>query len=394
MHPKKATRLPVTLLFAGFAYLCTLHPVAAQITISADQFTAQTGTSFNEYLADKNAGTLPADLTGLEALLKLDGNGSDFDFAGITAQLALFARNQYLPLPSDSVDVPGYATFFEGKATDVWRVQRVDGSAPDVFVFRKITSDSLAWLGNGVWQDTDNDGTADPVVSVFAPAKLQARLPMQVGDAWTADHTHMSVVNTPIGVIEVPGIVEEHDIKIDGYGTLITHQGVHACLRVRINQVIHSPDGSSQEIGGWSFITPDLVQLGVFYDALIPDDLTQAAFDFSEPQSISLFSPAEEGGMSTASEQLPRHPAGQLGQNFPNPFQTATNIPFTLQRPGMVTIRVYNILGQLVDKPVESVFPAGKHQVNWQAAEMPAGIYIYQAEIDGKVSQRQLTRIP
>ncbi len=388
MNPRPTTKIILALLFLIFT-----HPVKAQISISAEEFLGQTGDTFQELLADRDTGTLPGSLGVLESLLTVDGINSSFDFTEITAELPLFSLNQYLSLPSDSVDIPGYTTFFEGLATDAWRVQLIDEAAPDVFIFRKITTDSLAWLGNGVWQDTNNDGIADPVVSVFTPAKLQAPLPLELNDAWTMDFTHMSVVDTPIGTVQVPGIREEHDIKVDGYGMLVTHLGEYPCLRVRINQTIHTPGGSTQEIGGWSFITSELVQLGIFYDQLIPDDLSQATFSLQEPQSISLFTPAEEG-MSTASEVFDPAPIRfQLSNNYPNPFQTSTTIPVELKEAGNVRLRIFNALGQLMATPANGYYSAGSHRFEWHATGAPAGIYFYQLENNGNIDQQQMTLI-
>lgn len=382
---KASMMLLTVLLFAG--------NIEAQPVISAEMFSAQSGASFEERLAGANAGPLPQDLTQLESILLADGNNSTFDFKAITPELQLFSNNRYIQLPTDSIDAPGFDAFFSEKATDVWHVDFVDASIPDVFLYRRITTDSLAWLGNGVWQDSNGDGVADPVVSIFSPGKLQAPLPLQLNDTWTTDFTHISVVNTPVGVIEVAGTVENHDIKVDGYGTLVTNEGSFPCLRVRINQVIISPDGTRQELGGWSFVTAELVQLGVFYPELIPDAPSASTFDFQSPHSISFFAPSDDG-MSTAIEpdNLP-NATFVLGQSYPNPFSKETSIPFQLDEAGQVRLRVYNALGQLVDEPINNFLPAGEHTYQWQANSNPAGLYFYRLEMNGVPQQQIMTLV-
>ena len=65
-----------------------------------------------------------------------------------------------------------------------------------------------------------------------------------------------------------------------------------------------------------------------------------------------------------------------LRPNYPNPFNAGTTIAFTLPREERVTLSIYNLLGQVVAKPVDRRMEAGVHQVNWQAEGMPSGIYL------------------
>ena len=104
----------------------------------------------------------------------------------------------------------------------------------------------------------------------------------------------------------------------------------------------------------------------------------------------------------------------ELGQNYPNPFQLDTRIPFSLGAPPQceehgrlykVTMRVYNLLSQLVaipllqegsgsvgtGQPLENVLlPCDRYVAYWDGkaqsstAELARGIYIYRLEVDGK----------
>jgi len=68
----------------------------------------------------------------------------------------------------------------------------------------------------------------------------------------------------------------------------------------------------------------------------------------------------------------------ELKGNYPNPFNSQTNISFELAIPGEVTIEVYNLVGQrvctLFDKPLD----AGEHAIVWDAAGYSSGIYFAQ----------------
>ena len=67
-----------------------------------------------------------------------------------------------------------------------------------------------------------------------------------------------------------------------------------------------------------------------------------------------------------------------LGQNYPNPFNPVTNIKYALPFESVVTISVYNMLGQTVTELVSNVMlPAGYHNVQFNAASLSSGVYFY-----------------
>lgn len=67
-----------------------------------------------------------------------------------------------------------------------------------------------------------------------------------------------------------------------------------------------------------------------------------------------------------------------LHQNYPNPFNPETEISFGLPEPSMVTLTVYNVLGQVVDVLVDSHLDTGNYSVRWNGQNMASGIYFYQ----------------
>jgi hypothetical protein len=83
--------------------------------------------------------------------------------------------------------------------------------------------------------------------------------------------------------------------------------------------------------------------------------------------------------------------AFSLEQNYPNPFNPSTSINYNLARDGRVRLTVYNLLGQQVATLVDEVRSAGSHTLNWNAASMPSGIYIYRLEADAQVFSRRMT---
>jgi hypothetical protein len=71
-----------------------------------------------------------------------------------------------------------------------------------------------------------------------------------------------------------------------------------------------------------------------------------------------------------------------LGQNYPNPFNPSTNISYRLSRPGFVSLKVYNLLGQEVATLVSRSQPTGEHDASFDAAGLPSGIYLYKLDLN------------
>jgi hypothetical protein len=77
-----------------------------------------------------------------------------------------------------------------------------------------------------------------------------------------------------------------------------------------------------------------------------------------------------------------------LNQNFPNPFNPATSIHYSLAAPGDVKLVVYNALGQVVRTLVDNYKLSGEYAAEWNARdeggrEVASGIYVYRLEING-----------
>ena len=105
-------------------------------------------------------------------------------------------------------------------------------------------------------------------------------------------------------------------------------------------------------------LTMTVVEVDGFYAAYL--DLTKAT------------------GVANEFEELPAEgPPLDRALNFPNPFRDVTSIPLDVERPVEVSIRVYNLLGQLVDYRDLGILQTGRRDLQFDGEGLPSGTYPY-----------------
>ncbi len=70
----------------------------------------------------------------------------------------------------------------------------------------------------------------------------------------------------------------------------------------------------------------------------------------------------------------------ELMQNYPNPFNPTTTINYSVAKQGLVTLNVYNMLGQRVATLVNKVQNTGRYSVNFDALKLASGVYLYRIQ--------------
>jgi photosystem II stability/assembly factor-like uncharacterized protein len=77
-------------------------------------------------------------------------------------------------------------------------------------------------------------------------------------------------------------------------------------------------------------------------------------------------------------------------QNYPNPFNPATLISFQLPEQTNVELKIYDVLGNEVTTLVNENKPAGSYEVEWNASNLPSGVYIYQLRAGTSVQMKKM----
>ena len=79
-----------------------------------------------------------------------------------------------------------------------------------------------------------------------------------------------------------------------------------------------------------------------------------------------------------------------LEQNYPNPFNPTTRINFQLPENNFISLKIYDIRGNLVTSLISGVMEAGYHSVYWDASGVASGVYFYRITSGSFVSSKKM----
>ncbi len=151
------------------------------------------------------------------------------------------------------------------------------------------------------------------------------------------------------------------------------HIGFTLVYRKSDMSTVHTGGGTSPGRRYYRYITP--LDVSDLDNVIWPDSYELAPItwkltnlDFETPPSYQ----------PTSVENNTKVDGYALSQNYPNPFNPSTAINFTLPQSGRATLTVYNVLGQRVATLVNGVMSAGSHTVNFNAANLASGVYLYE----------------
>lgn len=137
-----------------------------------------------------------------------------------------------------------------------------------------------------------------------------------------------------------------------------------------------------------SYFTTEILEPGRAYWVKSSHDgqlILSSALASSSENRIRIVPTLEEpppppAGASMGSSRTGIPTEFDLGQNYPNPFNPATTFRYALPSDSKVQLTIYNVLGQMVARPVDGTESAGYHQADWNAAMLSSGVYFYRLE--------------
>ncbi len=82
-----------------------------------------------------------------------------------------------------------------------------------------------------------------------------------------------------------------------------------------------------------------------------------------------------------------------LSQNYPNPFNPSTMIKFSLPEDVKVSVKIFNILGEVVAEPLNQKMEAGSHTLKFDGSALASGTYFYQVSAGDFIEVKKMSLI-
>ncbi len=171
---------------------------------------------------------------------------------------------------------------------------------------------------------------------------------------------------------------------------------------------------ASSVVQGWNYVTlpePVLIPTGQFYigilettnACLIGLDNSSNGFSYFRIGADPGWEPLTSGELMiraivelTTSSDDPTVPALSLSAaNYPNPFNPTTTISYTVPTAGDVSLKVYNMKGQVVRTLVNTSVNAGNHTVTWNGTDdngsaVSSGLYFYKIQSNNQTLTKKM----
>lgn len=163
---------------------------------------------------------------------------------------------------------------------------------------------------------------------------------------------------------------------VDGYGTVLLPGGLSlSCLRSR---KIETVNGTYQ---GFSYYTREGAVL------IVDSRNTQPDTGIVQSGGVTLLL---GGPLSDVTQSEPLPTGFSLLQNYPNPFNPSTKIRFNIPRSTVMTLKVYNLLGQEIETIASGEWTPGEYTVGWTPQGLASGVYIYRLQAGDFTESRKL----
>ena len=341
--------------------------------------------------------------------ITLTGSAAGDDFGKVTAAAGDMNKDGYADF---LIAVPGDDSY----GTDLGTIHLYYGSStfsPTQTIAypapadNPLTYDFGYHLSGG--HDINGDGVNDVVVSKglysLTSNSNEGRIYIYYGGAASPDKS-VDVILTGSAPKKYLGLKQLkliHDINGDGFDDMLTTEG---------NYTSGGDDGIKPVILYGNTTIDDQSDVTLPYSPMNGD--IEFYFDNNKQESIMLAGNPVNSAAGPSMGRVFVHSGTVTGlfendpnntivnhfaleQNYPNPFNPTTVISYSVgaqnAAPLQVQLVIYNVLGQKVATLVSGKQAAGHHQVNWNAAKFPSGLYFYQLKTANLTQTRRMLLI-
>jgi hypothetical protein len=82
--------------------------------------------------------------------------------------------------------------------------------------------------------------------------------------------------------------------------------------------------------------------------------------------------------------------AFSVSNAYPNPFNPTTSLDLVLDADANVSVKVFNVMGQLVDVVTEGQMTQGTHAISWDASTVASGVYFINTEVGTTLNSQKV----
>lgn len=112
---------------------------------------------------------------------------------------------------------------------------------------------------------------------------------------------------------------------------------------------------------------------------------------YADPDFAAVFGRIWAKGNTFTNNNLPTEYG--ISDNYPNPFNPTTLIKYQIPEAGLVKLIVYDLLGKEISVLVYETEKSGYHSVEFNARNLPSGVYIYTLQVNDFISSKKMTVI-
>ena len=206
-----------------------------------------------------------------------------------------------------------------------------------------------------------------------------------------ADYTGDGLVNV-LDIVQIVAIILNPPSRSDNADSA-SFMRVDDELRINANGFVygiqmtlsHDEDFSINLSDAWfaDYVTSDNTTR-----LLIIDSQTDVLFTYTGEFEIVEALAANTDGMINVNLAIPMD--FNLGQAYPNPFNPTTHLTLDLPSDGIVSIQVYNVVGQLVETLVDNHMTAGSYDITWNAGTIPSGMYFVRSTMGSEIDRKSV----
>ncbi len=209
----------------------------------------------------------------------------------------------------------------------------------------------------------DNELFANLVaLKVSIAASALAKTPIGFGELIFDD-----TIANPLNGLMLKQIATKADtLMTGGTGRTFESAGTFANLSETIERILNAFEGTMDTTTfSGKLVTPGTIDVGTVYFMHRDSSIIPAQIIPLEAENISV------------PEQY------SLAQNYPNPFNPTTTLSFNIGRSSLVSLNVYNLLGQKVATLLnKEAMDEGAQEVTFNASNLPSGVYFYRINIE------------